>query len=329
MRQPARRQPKAASKAGKTEKPVKLVKAAESEKALKPAKTGKERKSGAVTQRQKAPEGSIVEEVAGALQSGEGVGGGAPVDREQVDKAVRALLKWLKQQQKEKAKTELIEDDTLLHVVVSLKKIPDTARTNGHRIPLPHSLYPRGEGREVCLIVKDDKRGEPEHKKSKERLAAEGETGVTKVIGVSKLRAKYAEHEAKRKLCGSYDLFLADDRIICLLPKLLGKTFFKKKKHPIPVDLQGKSWGEKIKQACDSTYLYLGGGPCSVVRAARSTQSRDEIVENVLAVIEGVGEKVPKKWKNIQSLHLKATDSLALPLYVTKPAAVELAQGSA
>ena len=45
---------------------------------------------------------------------------------------------------------------------------------------------------------------------------------VAKVIGLSKLKSKYESHEAKRNLCAQYDIFLADDRIIPLLPKLLG-----------------------------------------------------------------------------------------------------------
>ena len=40
-----------------------------------------------------------------------------------------------------------------------------------------------------------------------------------------------------------------------------------------------------------------------------------EIVENIMAVIEGASEKVPKKWKNIQALHIKTPDSVALPIY--------------
>lgn len=50
------------------------------------------------------------------------------------------------------------------------------------------------------------------------------------VIGLSKLRANYRDYEAKRKLCDSYDVFLADERILPLLPKLLGKKFFQTKK---------------------------------------------------------------------------------------------------
>ena len=48
--------------------------------------------------------------------------------------------------------------------------------------------------------------------------------GISKVIGVSKLRTKYEAPEAKRQLCGLYDLFLADERILPSLPKLIGEA---------------------------------------------------------------------------------------------------------
>ena len=48
----------------------------------------------------------------------------------------------------------------------------------------------------------------------KKRFAEEKKSGVSKVIGVSKLKSKYNVYEARRQLCGAYDFFLADDRIV-------------------------------------------------------------------------------------------------------------------
>jgi len=53
---------------------------------------------------------------------------------------------------------------------------------------------------------------------------------MNKVIGVTKLKKKYKPYEAKRQLCNSYDIFLSDDRVIPILPKLIGKSFYEKKK---------------------------------------------------------------------------------------------------
>lgn len=54
---------------------------------------------------------------------------------------------------------------------------------------------------------------------------------IPQVIGVTKLRQKFPTHEHKRDLCGQYDIFMADERVLPMLPRLLGKTFFDKKKY--------------------------------------------------------------------------------------------------
>ena len=89
--------------------------------------------------------------------------------------------------------------------------------------PLVHSLY-RDESVEICLLTKDPSE---EYKKL---LADKDIKGVAKVIALEKLRKNYKPYEAKRKLCMSYDLFLADERILHKLPPLLGKYFFKRKR---------------------------------------------------------------------------------------------------
>lgn len=50
------------------------------------------------------------------------------------------------------------------------------------------------------------------------------------MISLEKLRKNYFPFEAKRKLCQSYDLFLADRAVVTRLPQLLGKEFFSRKK---------------------------------------------------------------------------------------------------
>lgn len=232
-----------------------------------------------------------------------------------VKEAVEALLKW-SNSQKAREKAQLLEDEQLLYVVISLKKIPERARTNPYRIPLPHPLFPLDGTQEVCLFVNDLDRG-IKAKDAKAKVIEEG-IPVAKVIGLSKLKTDYKPHEAKRKLCGSYDLFLADDRILPMPPKVLGKNF-KKKKHPIPVTLTRQQWKGQITAACSSTFLYVGGGSCSVIKAARVSQSKEEIRENILAVIQGAADLVPKKWKGIQAVYLKTLESVALPLYRTLP----------
>lgn len=50
-----------------------------------------------------------------------------------------------------------------------------------------------------------------------------------------------------------------------------GKTFFKKKKQPIPVDLTGKDWAGQVRKATEATYMHHTGGTCINIRWAAAS----------------------------------------------------------
>lgn len=235
--------------------------------------------------------------------------------REQIDKAVSALLKYIGSQKADS--TDLLEEEEYLYLNIALKKTPQPPKNPSPiRLPLPHPIYD-SQNAEVCLFVKDHK-GEG-HKAAKLRVKQQKVAGVAKVIGVSKLKGKYEPFEAKRQLCNSYDLFVADDRVVPSLPKLIGKSFFKKKKVPIPVNLQTKDWSSQIQKALGGTYFHRNGGNCLSVRVAKNSMSSEDCTDNIVAVVEGAVEHISKKWSNVQALHLKSVNSVALPVYQTLP----------
>jgi len=231
------------------------------------------------------------------------------LDASLVQKAVNALLKHV-ENAKQKGKSQLFDEDDVILAIVTLKSVPDKNSAKPQRIAIPNSLHK--ETSEICIFVKDPQA-------DVKKTFAEQNVKVSKVIGLSKLRTNYKEFEAKRQLCGSYDLFLADSRIIPFLPRLLGKQFFKKKRQPIPVDLKVKNISKEIEKARDSTFLYKSGGACSAVRIARTSFDSSEIVENIITGIENIISKVPKKWRNIQSIYIKTSDSVALPIFNSLP----------
>lgn len=104
-----------------------------------------------------------------------------------------------------------------------------------------------------------------------------------------------------------------------LMPGLLGKHFYQKKKLPVPVDLTHKNWKEQIERARASALVYLRSGTCCVVKVARLSLGKKEIAENVVAAINGVVEIVPRKWDGVRSLHLRLMESVALPVYQAVP----------
>uniref|UniRef100_A0A7S0S7C7 Ribosomal protein L1 n=1 Tax=Mantoniella antarctica TaxID=81844 RepID=A0A7S0S7C7_9CHLO len=240
------------------------------------------------------------------------------VDPAQVAKAVAALTTHIEKVRSE-GKSQLFDEDgdgDTYNLMISMRKVPAKGSNKLVPIAIPHPLL-NLDVAEVCLIVKDHL-GEG-HKDAKKRVAAMEKCGVAKVLGISKLRNNYKPHEAKRKLCDSYDLFCADARVLPLLPKLLGKTFFKKKRQPVPVDLTKKDWPAQIRKAAAATYVHMGAGTCISVKVGKSAQSQAEVVANALAAIAGAVEVIPRKWANVQCIYMKTIESVALPIYNAMP----------
>ncbi|XP_022159732.1 ribosomal L1 domain-containing protein 1-like [Momordica charantia] len=235
------------------------------------------------------------------------------VNQQTAEKAVESLLQW---RNSKREKPQLFDQEDFLYLVVTLRKIPPKGRTNPYKIPLPHSLH--SESSELCLIIDDRTKSNLTKDDARKKIQSEN-IPISKVIKLSKLKSDYRPFEAKRKLCDSYDMFFADDRVIPLLPSLLGKHFFKKKKIPVPLNLRHKNWKEQIEKSCASALLYLRTGTCSVVKVAKTSMEVEEIVSNVIAAIDGIAEIVPKKWSNVRSFHLKLLESIALPIYQSVP----------
>ncbi|KAI4306024.1 hypothetical protein L6164_029340 [Bauhinia variegata] len=238
------------------------------------------------------------------------------VSTQKVEQAVNSLLKW-RDSKSQQEKPKLFEqDDEFLYLILTLKKIPQKGRVNPYKIELRHSLL--SEFSEICLIIDDRSKSNLTKDDAQKKIKSEN-IPVSKVLKLSKLRSNYRSFEAKRKLLDSYHMFFTDKRAVPLLPKLLGKHFFKKKKTPVPLNLTHKNWKEQIERTCSSALLYLTTGSCCVVKVAKVGMEKDEIVENVIAAINGAVENVPKKWGNVRSLHLRLSESLALPIYQAVP----------
>ncbi|KAJ8325708.1 proteasome-interacting protein cic1 [Batrachochytrium dendrobatidis] len=240
------------------------------------------------------------------------------MDQIQVEKATKALLAHIRMRKldvKNKATTENIiaESDAdglnseVVWTIITTKKIPEKFKSKPVSIRLPNSIL--SDTAEICMFVKDPQR------EFKDLIKNAGVTRVSKIIGISKLKSKFIPYEAKRQLCAAYDMFLADERVIPLLPKLIGKTFFNKKKHPATVSLTKKDVKSEIERAIHSTYLHLNKGVCNSIKTGSLKLSQEQNVENIMAVVNKAAEKLPGKWNNIQSVYIKTTTSVALPIY--------------
>lgn len=201
----------------------------------------------------------------------------------------------------------------------------------------------------VCLITADPQR------KYKELLAhptfpVELAGKVQRVLGMEKLKTKFKSYEEKRRLLGEYDVFLADDRVITYLPGVLGKVFYKGgAKRPVPVSLEGRREGtvdaegnkrkklseggskvtkaevdpkavaREIERALESALVHLAPSVTTAVKVGVTSQSPEDVQENVQAVVEGLVDRyVTSKWRGVRAVHIKGPETVALPIWLAE-----------
>merc|ERR550519_912593 len=247
--------------------------------------------------------------------------------KSQVEEGIATVSKLLENGQD--GKKNLFESEgEKITLQISGIKLPRINDSQIIKIRLPHTPMP--PSRDVCLIVKDLEKGiKPDHEATVEHfqslLADKGINQITQVISLRELKVEYKQYEAKTQLCHRFDLFLADARIIRLLPQFLGKPFYKRKKLPIQVDLNSKDLKGEVERAVMTVTLPLKHtGSCSSVSVGYISLSKDQLLENTLAVLKTIVDKYPGGWPNVRSVYVKSQSTPSLPLYVTLRSANDL-----
>ncbi|CAI7627809.1 hypothetical protein PCG10_001354 [Penicillium crustosum] len=291
------------------------------------------------------------------------------LDKPQAIKASTALLKHIKSTQQEQEKTAtkktLIGDDdsdgedsatkneAIWLVLTTKQHVVDKNRLKPGKISIPHSLN-TSPSLSICLITADPQRG------VKDIIADPSfpqglSSRIEKVIGFSKLKARYQSFESRRQLFAEHDVFLADDRIAMRLVQTLGKIFYKSSKRPIPIriaeiekvdgkrvkkDTKKNSSSSKeeknasfasplivakeIERTLNCASVQLAPSTTAAVRVGSSKFTAEQLSENIAAVVNGLTDKfVAKGWRNIKALHIKGANTMALPIWLADELWVE------
>ncbi|XP_007937927.1 ribosomal L1 domain-containing protein 1 [Orycteropus afer afer] len=230
----------------------------------------------------------------------------------QVKKAVKALLAH--SQSRKNANEVLLNENENLFLMVVLWKIPK--KELRVRLSLPYAI--RSDLTEICLFTKDEPNLTPEKTEHFYRnlLNKHNIRTISQVIPLRTLKKEYKPYEAKLRLLGSFDFFLTDARIRRLLPSIIGKHFYLRKKVPVCVNLMAKDLSKEINDCIGGTILNISkNGSCSTIRVGHTGMKIPHIVENVLTVTKGLSEKLPEKWESVKLLYLKTERSAALPVF--------------
>ncbi|XP_011715748.2 ribosomal L1 domain-containing protein 1 [Macaca nemestrina] len=234
------------------------------------------------------------------------------LDKEQVRKAVDALLTHCKSRKNNYGL--LLNESENLFLMVVLWKIP--SKELRVRLTLPHSI--RSDSEDICLFTKDEPNSTPEKTEQfyRKLLNKHGIKTISQIISLQTLKKEYKSYEAKLRLLSSFDFFLTDARIRRLLPSLIGRHFYQRKKVPVSVNLLSKNLSREINDCVGGTVLNISkSGSCSAIRIGHIGMQIEHIIENIVAVTKGLSEKLPEKWESVKFLFVKTDKSAALPIF--------------
>ena len=243
-----------------------------------------------------------------------------------------------------------VEEDVPIWLVLTTKKhVTDKERLKPGKIFLPHPILDTSDSNlRICLVTADPQRTYKEliqHPSFPLDVAKK----IGRVIGITKLKAKYKSFESRRQLLSEYDVFIADDRIITYLPKVLGKVFYNRgTKRPVPISLEGKRQNfdeqgnkrrklseggskvvksevkpgdvaKEIERTLSSALVHLAPSTTTAVKVGRASMEPQQVQENVETVTQGLVERyVPQKWKNLRAVHIKGPETAALPIWLAE-----------
>ena len=233
-----------------------------------------------------------------------------------------------------------IADAEPIWLIISTKKVvADSKRLKPGKIAIPHSLNRAGAS--ICLITPDPQRTFKDiitHESFPEPLKSQ-----IRVLGMTKLKKRYKSFESLRQLHAEYDVFLADDRVVTMLPRVLGKTFYEGPKRPLPIDIRAKHarkerqkprakseapsassvatpkiLAKEVEKAISCARINLSPSITTSVIVGYSHFEPAQLQENTFAIVNGMVDKfIPKGWRNMKSVHIKGPTSIALPIWQT------------
>jgi len=249
----------------------------------------------------------------------------APVDSILLNKALAALLKNHEKTAEQGDKSSLLGSDLPIQVQFNLMRVPEKPSSRPICIDIPHPLHRLVDGTEdeidgdgledveVCLIVKDE--AKPWVLDLIQKFPSHL-SYIKKVLTLTSLRKKHSQYADRRELVRRYDLFLADDRILPMLGKALGKSFFQQKKQPVPIKLTRKeALPFAVKRCLRGTFMWVSAGTCLTIKAGNTAMPTQNLAANIEAIVKQAASHIPRKWGNIASISMKTSNSMALPIY--------------
>ena len=233
----------------------------------------------------------------------------------QIEKALKALSLY-KNKINSSGGINVLEGDfdDYIYINFCFYKYPMRYSLSSNQINIKYGIYNEKFSTNICLFVKDPKSDFKD-------LGIEFPFNL-KVIDINKLRIKYQKFDKRRELVKKYDLFLCDNRIKFVLKKLLGKSFYAKKKFPHSISLnyedKEKIKNDIVKIVNESTIFHMNNGPIYNIKFGRFSMDNKENIQNFKQCVNQVIPHILKydiSLDELRSISIKGNNTVELPIF--------------
>lgn len=216
-------------------------------------------------------------------------------------------------------------------------------------VPIPHKLDKVG-AKLVLLVTKDPS---TPYRAALTEKGSPTEDCFNQIYTLTKVRSMAKDPRKALRLFKEFDVVVADHRVHKFLPGTLGAQFYaKNKKIPYMIQMakpdphaqltRGKKSAKLKDERCDAAYVRLqlrsivgntsfvppANGNCMSIKVGYSDWLLAPIVANIAAVMLYLVEArfapvggVLRTMKNVQSVHVKTSESASMPVWRERAAA--------
>ncbi len=204
-----------------------------------------------------------------------------------------AVLSAVRKMRKETPKRNFTQS---IEVQISLKDVDLTKPENRfrERIKLPYSISQKDK----IAVFADDPHIPPlkELQKNENIL----------IIDKAKLEELRSNIRQFKKIARRHRIFLGSATLMGLIGRYFGRILSPRNKMPIPVGIT-ENIKAAIEDAKKTVLIRLHKSPTVHAKVGNISMSDEELTENIVSLIMAIKNKLPKGWRNIRSIYIKAT----------------------
>ena len=183
-----------------------------------------------------------------------------------------------------------------IEVQISLRDIDLRKPENRFRlrVRLPHPIAEKDK----IVVFADDPHVPP--------LKPLQENGEVIVVDKAKLEELRSNIRQFKKLARRNRIFISSATLMGTIGKYFGKILSPRNKMPIPAGITDNIL-TYVEDAKKTILVRLHKSPTVHAKVGNINMSDEELAENITSFIMTIKDKLPKGWRNIRSIHIKAT----------------------